>query len=475
MLIPIAPALGISGLVTLHALRYVKERLKATIAGDEKDFMAEKREAWLQEFSESMGLSTGMQAAEAFNTYTENRIQNAAGFESIMVGEQTLSEALKARDDKTKMNQAFTNALALTDETQKAQEKFTKRIAKINEAIQSPDFIYDAEGLVARLYEIRNDAHKAIVNQQAHELETLNDEHQFTQFRTALELDEETGATLQENLQEALEASHQKELAAFDKATNDAITTLHQTIQKERDRIHFLAALYDNNKTMRRAIEELAAQKKASKDGASITLSLSNTDNEKALNKAVFKGITLNELPMLQTVTGRTLHPQGDGYAMQLPNRLFSPFYYGGWNNQLEKDLKSMAMATRANGHEAITMTIHHQDQKHAESIARKAYAACRETGFQKEKITLNVNGKMMKPEELVKSSKTYQAIESKAQAYEQETTIPKIPQSQTDKKQAQGRKQVKALEFKNTLTTYRQKAQQTEAQQAPQKTTKKH
>ncbi|AHE67773.1 hypothetical protein [Legionella oakridgensis] len=436
-------AAGAGALIGLGALQYgtaqLIAKLKHKMAGDPRGMLPADQQEFLNTYIDSMGLAKGLPGAEAFNAYVDGRIKNADGFAAIKVGDQTLGERLKAaaehtdepqRDAAAAIKTGIEQALALHGTTTAAQETFAAKVAEINQAIADPAFRYDPAGLVSRLHVIRNEARSAINTQHEEELHALADKFaEGSDFRAHLEtigMDDEQIEQLQKDMETSLKESHQKELAAFDKTMNERLTKMHQEAQNERDRIHILAAMYENNATMRRIINELADKNRKPKGTGGITLSLETSDDEKRLKKVLFQGIQIQDLETIETVAGRSLTRTKDGgFAMEFPHRLSSPFYYGGWNSKMKEDIMSMVLLVKASGHETITMSLNHKDPEHANELARKAYEACLEAGYKEDEITIKVNGKELSAEQVKELYKEYpsrlQAVTSRAQMYQEE------------------------------------------------------
>ncbi|WP_133126826.1 hypothetical protein [Legionella nagasakiensis] len=433
--------LGAGLLVGLGGLQYgagqVVAAIKRKVAGDPKGVLPKDQEQFLKDYAESMGFGKGLPGSEAFQTYMDGRTKGAEGFAAVKaVDDKTFGTLLQEAEADHKnavdaIKEDIDSVLAVREDTTTAQKAFKDEIAAIHRAIADPKFRYDPAGLAARLHEIKNDAHRAIEAQQKAENAQLEDKFKKTppsEFRTHLQtigMTEKQIDELHDSMKAALKESHDKELETFDKTMNERLTKLHQEAQLERDRIHFLAALYQNNETMRRVINEMAEQNRKPKGTAGITAEFSASENAQQLQRVILKGINVRDIENLQTVTGRPLNKIKDGYSMEFPNRLSSPFYYGGWNSKLKSDMMSMVLAIKASGYETITMSLNHKDPKHADEMARKAYEACLEAGYKDDEITIKVNGKQLSAEEVKGLYKDFpsrlKAVQLKVEKYDEQ------------------------------------------------------
>ncbi|MCP0914197.1 MULTISPECIES: hypothetical protein [Legionella] len=447
--------------------------LKEKIAGPPPGLTPEDEKKYLKEYADSMDIGENPINKEAFNNYAQNRIKDFSGFSMLKTEDgKTFEERLKqapnaeaeAEEDSAEaiagFKQSLQEALKFDEKTTQAQEKFNQELESINQFIMDPDSAYNPDGLVSYLHTVKNDARRAIENEMQAQVDKLSkqfDSEEFrTQLTTSLKINESEIPQIKEQMLSALQDSNKKQLEKFDEEMKKPIDDLHIAAQKRRDEITFIAALYDKNKIMQKEIDRIIEEKRKKgtpEEEQGITIAV---DGDK--KSALLKGIKLTDLKTFQTVTGLPIQKQDDGFAIQLPNRIISPFYYGGWNSKSQADMVSLVQAAKISGYN-VKWVISHKEEKHAIELAQRMYAACREAGTDPKQM--KVNGKDMSIDEIFKNSPSkLQAIQSKAETYAKarheisESVDPKL----------------KCQEFKKSFEEYKTKqaAQQISEEQPP-------
>lgn len=181
---------------------------------------------------------------------------------------------------------------------------------------------------------------------------------------------------------------------------------------------------------MRQTLEKLYAKERQRKGlpPESTTVQVGISENKIDLN-----GIKLKDIPVIKSITGREIHQQPDGsFAIQMP--MINPFYYQDPRQNVKTDMMLIAQAIKASGYDSIEMNCNFPNsEKVAMERGRQAFAACIESGFPVDKITINVNGKPMKADELFKEHpKTYQDIMSRASKISKDYEDIKAPKTST-------------------------------------------
>jgi hypothetical protein len=193
------------------------------------------------------------------------------------------------------------------------------------------------------------------------------------------------------------------------------VNKIHQNAQRERDRIGFIATMYANNKFNKKAIDALAEANKAAAKQAGKEIPEDNVSAEYNINgnksEVILKGITMKDIPVFESITGRKITNNNGVFSMKFP--FIGPLYYNSRHQNIDYDFTNLAMAVRASGFSKITMRINYPaDEKYAEELGRRQYEAAVKAGFdpndmgdkdKKAAITIVVNGKEMKAEELFK------------------------------------------------------------------------
>ncbi len=358
----------------------------------------------------SLGLGdAALPNAGGIEAYIGARLRNIDNFSKITAPNgKSIADALSAGADPAAadgVKEAISNALTLTQKTQKATADFKANLDRVTTAIKAPDAKFHPEDLVSYLQELKGTAHKAIAEQHAKEQADLKALFQdraadgfVNKLKASLGVDDSQIQTIEREMLSTLESAQTKELEEFDKSMDEPITNMHTAAQKERDRVTFLATIYNNNEAMKKKIDELYLAN-LKKEGAHAEISLGQEGKN---FRARFKGIDIKDLPLITTVTGKEIKQSPPGsFYIDLPHRWLFANYYHSSNAKLEADMMTLAAAIRASGHSKITMTVDHKDPDHALELGRKAYEACLETGFEGKNITIKVNGKQMKPDEL--------------------------------------------------------------------------
>lgn len=379
--------------------------------------------------------------ASGFDTYLGSRLASIDGFTTVKNRGKTIAEAFKEKlkepdltpPDPAKgavhyVKEAINIALAPSKEARAAGNVFLENMTKIHKEFGKDSKLeFNPQFVLKMLHELKSNAQKAIQAQQTKEIEDLNalfnppaastpaTTPSFTEnLKTSLGItDDSEVKAIQTEMVAALKASHEKELAAFNKGLDEPLKKMHTALQKERDRVFFLATLAAHSPEMQKKIRLLydARKKKENKTAPGITIQAGIPHP-----RALFKNIDVTDLKTIQTATGRKLELQADGsYSMDLPNRLFNSRYYHSSHDNLKADFLTMAAAIHCNN-DSITFSVEHSSPEHALKLGRAAYAACRETGYDPKKITIEVNGKAVNVNELFKnSSSALRAVNTKA------------------------------------------------------------
>ncbi|GGI79173.1 hypothetical protein [Legionella impletisoli] len=386
----------------------------------------QEKQAAVLEFLTSIGFEKGLDTAELYTHYNDNRKKSLTDFGDLKLGDKSLHEHLKDVDennpDLVALQQAISEALVLDENFKKAQEEYEKQIEALNRHIADPKSPFNAYELEHAVQRLKNETKKSLNQQQQAELKSFGKifekEENKQRLATVLGIQDDDPKR-GEKLDQAIEAL-KKELKDSQADNKQRVTEplekshaeMLKQLEYENERVFALAGLYNKSKAVKQYIDNLHAQ---NRNSVAPDANAYLTITEKAV---LFKGIKIEDLPVLETQTGRTIQKQGNGeFSMKLPRPIFSPAYHRGWNKKMKEDLQSLALMVKASGYDKITMDISHTDPERCAKLAMEAYEACRKTGFDSKNITIKVNGVEKKVDELFKGrADRYKAIEARAQ-----------------------------------------------------------
>jgi hypothetical protein len=390
-------------------------------------------------YAKIIELDNSLASAGAGTDYTNGHHKKDI-FKDIKVGGKGLIDQLNDPVDGEKNDEGrvildnIDSFLELEANTTDTINTYTEQMQKLCQLMVDPNSKFKPSEFLDYLHILKSDTVQAIKDQQHAEItaiKALFDEGEnLDKMKIALGNGGDIATPAQvesvkKEMLKALEESQKKELEKFEKSTTDTLIKTHKISRDEFVRVSTLARFYNNkhNKEMMdKLIEDLRK--------ANMKPSDANVEAEFSNGLLNFKGISVQDLPLIKTLTGQDIHQTKPGtFTMKLPNRILSPLYYSNWKTSLKEDMSDIVQAVRACGYSKINLTINHKDAEHALKMAKAAYAASREQGFEADKINIVVNGEKKTAEEIFKDTPSeLQAIESKAQHYEQqrEAYLPK-------------------------------------------------
>ncbi|HAU2240239.1 TPA: hypothetical protein JBK70_05610 [Legionella pneumophila] len=411
-----------------------------------KKYTSEEFKRLEREYRDHIGLPESSSfSSDAFDKLVSSRVDDFRAFPKTslpggLLFHDKLKDANTTEGDNIRDVLSKT-VLAPTEKFKTAQKNFTESTSTFKELTKLIPSKFRAQDLVGTMKELTDDARKAILEQQAHEIQMLKEKldpqkegqsgNYVSDFKKALGLkDNDEVKKVTEGLVKELEESHKKQLSEFDKSTSESLTQLHKASASESTEYLFLANLYENNKEMRQTLEKLYAKERERKG-----LPPESTTAHVGISaqKIDLSGIKLKDIPVIKSITGREIHQQPDGsFTINMP--MINPFYYQDPRQNVKTDLMLLAQAIKASGYDSIEMNCNFPNsEKVAMERGRQAFAACIESGFPVDKITINVNGKPMKAEELFKEDqKTYQDIMSRASKVSKDYEDIKAPKTST-------------------------------------------
>ncbi len=343
-------------------------------------FLDPKEKAkYFKEYRGSLGIdSAGLPTDSYQNLLVNGSIRNFIDLANIKTDQGTpLAKPLK-KIEKEQIDQ-INSCLQPTPATEAAIARYAALFRDINSSTQQ----FETEAIASYLQELKGEAIKSI--SQQHESEKINLTNLFTndaKFQEELAKHNLPLSAVKDQMLKALEDSHVKAIKKFEEALDKPIKNLHVETQNEHARIAFLAALY-KDKEMKKIIDAEINRINQNKPANATILANSEVPNE------LFKGVKVENLVQINSMSGRNTiiyDKESKTFGLQLPLLDI--------DNQVQKDLESLALTIKASGHSNITMKMNHPNKEKAEKLGRKAYAACIAAGFNPNNIHILVNGK---------------------------------------------------------------------------------
>ncbi|MDI9819404.1 MULTISPECIES: hypothetical protein [unclassified Legionella] len=393
-----------------------------------KYFSHEAQEKFFADYRKSVNLDKGLSGTQSFETYNQNRISAMNGFSSLKddkgnavlkapdgtsfadAFKPSTTDSEQIKNSKEAVANALENALKEIPDTpgsaaspavpgtETKRKEYQKNLEVINNALKKTPPEFDPHKIVGFLHITKAEAVDAIKAQQQHEktqLAALFKDPEFTNNLTAslgvstdpaqskVELEK-----IRQDMTNALESSHQKNLKAFEDSFNKSLADIHRAAQRERDRITYLAAMYEHNKDMRAAIER-EARKHPADPAPSIQYNMDK-------GKISLRNVKVENLDTIQTITGMKVNYSDGEFSIGSSRIEFLKSFFSR-HKRMEYQAQSLAEAVRACGHDSIEMKANHDhDPKKAEEAGRVMYEAAINAGFDPKKITIIVNGKQM-------------------------------------------------------------------------------
>lgn len=240
-----------------------------------------------------------------------------------------------------------------------------------------------------------------------------------TEIRTALGLTTPQAGGRQDiedvkkSLITALKKEHTEQLKTFEGAVNADITNAHKTYDARLNEIAYLARMNREdpqgflNKVgdlgrklrkdgyMQAEIDAHALKQSPAPGGLSSSGVTDTRDNR-------FRGLKPEDMVQLETETGRKiqkskLSKDETVFTIELPGLAWYKSFTNWYSEaDAKKDIHGLIASVRGSGFTTIDLTIEQNDEKLANTLAREAYRAALEAGFEIDdiSITLKINGK---------------------------------------------------------------------------------
>ena len=327
----------------------------------------------------------GIPGNDAFDTFLAKRADN---FDALSFPANSLATKL-SEDIKKDLNEVFNNP---PNSFVQAKETFDTAMQNMQEWVISEEGVSPIRGEIVRMDNI---ATSAIQGQHEKEKQAL--EQKFAASSALVEklknatpkYDDAKINTLKTEMLTALEESQKKSLAAFKETMRKVASDMQKQAETEYMRLGLIVSEYFNNETARNVIDNKAKQPAA---GQQCAMTLQQSSDGTC--KAIFKNIQPEDLGYSETFNKLHINkaPDGKSFSIQFPSYLFSPIFYNSPRHNTKLALLSLAHRMKASGVEEVQCTIElPQRPEDAQKLAREAYEACREAGYEPEKIEVKV------------------------------------------------------------------------------------
>lgn len=433
-------------------------------------YTAEQLKSLEKDYRDTIGLGDNATfSSDAFDKLVNSRIKDFHGFSKTKApGDVSIHDKLTVDSPEAKIvRDGLNKSLKKSTQFDEAQTTFTESTSTFQELVKLIPKKFRAEDLIGTMKEYVDEGRNKILAQQQHEIKALEEQFDITKnpdfvpnLKKALNLtSDEDVETVKKNLLTDLKESHDKQLKEFDKSTSESLDKLHKASASQSTELLFVANLYENakkskNKEMLQELERLIAQQR---EKMGLLPETTTVQVGISPDKVTLSGIKVKDIKEITSETGIKIKQQGDSFVMQLP--MINPRYYQDPRQNVKSDMMLIAQAIKAKGYDAIEMNCNFPNsEKVGMERGRQAFAAAIEAGYPLDKITINVNGKTVKPEELFEhDKKTYQDIMSKApqiQGTYKELESPKTPT-----------KPLNTAAVKEEITSLKEKQKQQEQQ----------
>lgn len=360
--------------------------------------------------------------SDAFDNAHTARITNVHGFAQTQgAGNKPIHDKINADTDAAKaVRTALEKAFEPTEVYLKAQKDYQEKAATFKGLVKLIPTKFTAESLLATLKDDKDEARKAIIDQQELELIELNKRFEFDNdtgkytdeafikdLQTTLEIpgdltDDAVKSDLEttrKNMEATLKASHQKNIANFDKSTSDSLNKLHKAQQEEMKKISGFIFEIAKEKENLAELWRLGAKNRQKRGVADLDPTITAS-----ADKFKLTGIDLKAITKFKSLSGKEIVQNPPG-TFTIERSTIDPLYNQDPRNKPLYDLRLISKGIIASGYDTINWKL---DYSHPEVLmeeARRAYEASILEGIEPSKIKIaDGNGKELKTEDIFKN-----------------------------------------------------------------------
>lgn len=307
--------------------------------------------------------------------------------------------------DKTTKLKLNPRAVSLIDKTinditisKEAIAEFQLGIEAANETIKADsNHEFGYENYKTVVDSLKSDLENKIASQHQKELKAMEQLLNGREFKLHLtSFNDREQEHIKNSIIEKLKSTQKEQLEKFNKNAQQELDSLNQKKLADEARLEFLACIANCNSDNAEALEKLYKRHQAQQNP-----SLNNSIGFDITDKGCkLVGIKASEITTFETISGKTVQCIDGEYSIQ--SKMFG-FAIS------KADSYQIALAIRATlcergiapDKQTITTRVSHPNKEDAMRLAKNAFEAALEAGFDKDNITLYVNNEVKKASDL--------------------------------------------------------------------------
>jgi hypothetical protein len=386
-----------------QAVNLMLSAFKELIKINHPDITADQKRIMMDEWRADIKLDTKGNT-DALDKFALNRSDTLEGIFSKLKGPDGKTEIFAQLKDSEVIKATISQALKLPPKFDAEAQNYKTRGKAFNELLKEVPERWSIQTAIQLKKNLIDDGRAVLTAQHKHEEVALK--AAMAQPAFTKELEAKLGTTdatkiqaVKDNMIKGLAEEHKKQLKEFDATTQTDKDNLHKSAGNDAKRLLFLACVSKDNQAMKDMIAEIAFNKEeANKKKVNLATSgglLASIESDP--EKPNHADVKISDLKTISTRQGSTITQENGKFSFSIEVSLFPPkgWFYAN-SNSAELDMRVMAQAVRASGHESIKFDIDFDNPEDALKNARIAYAAAIKEGFDPDKIELNitVNGR---------------------------------------------------------------------------------
>lgn len=209
--------------------------------------------------------------------------------------------------------------------------------------------------------------------------------------------------------------AHAKALETLNNNMYEKIKELHKNAQQERNMLAELHRVYAHNKDMQQAIDKIITEK----------LRTTVTATGKLPATAITFNDIIKDTGGFKTLTGQKIIQTSNdlknpSYQIEFPSIFFNSYYYHSVKDNVKADMLALAERIKVGppACDGIEMTIGNDKSDHNMYMAKKAYEACLEAGYDPAKIEIKIGTQKLSVNDLFPTQLALQNVEDRARLH---------------------------------------------------------